>query len=98
MRGQLRALIERAALDTVTLQLLPLHDGAHDGMNGAFTILGFREPDEPEMLYVEHPAGSFHVEKEPQVRAARLVHEHLRAAALNPNASVALIERVLRTL
>lgn len=96
MRAQLNELVARAELDTVTLQVLPLGDGAHVGMDGAFTILGFHEPDEPELLYVEHPAGAFHAEKEHQVRAARLVHEHLRAAALSPGESAALIERVAK--
>ena len=38
MREQLRHLIEMAALPSVTLQALPLGEGAHSSMDGGFTL------------------------------------------------------------
>ncbi|MFD9733891.1 helix-turn-helix domain-containing protein [Umezawaea sp. NPDC059074] len=95
MRKQLRHLILASRLSTVTIQVLPDRAGAHDGMNGAFTMLSFPEPHDPEVLYVEYPTGSLHIEAENEVREAKLVFEHLASRALDPEESIALIERVL---
>jgi hypothetical protein len=53
MRDQLRHLIRQATLPTVCLQVMPVSIGLHQGMNGSFTVLGFAEPDEPEVAYKE---------------------------------------------
>ena len=98
MRAQLARLIEAAALDPVTFQVLPAGVGAHPGMDGAFTVLSFDGLGEPDMAYVEHPMGGVHIEKEEDVARARLVFDHLRSAALSPADSVALVERVLAQL
>jgi DNA-binding XRE family transcriptional regulator len=94
MHGQLDHLIETAALPTVTLQVLQLHDGAHSAMDGAFTLLSFPEDYNPELLYISYATGSLHIEKAEQLRAARLMFEQLRTEALGPADSVALIEQV----
>lgn len=94
MPAQLVRLIETSELARVTLQVLPFDAGKHAGMNGAFIVLEFPEPDEPDLLYLAHVSGSTHVERGDDVRAARLVHERLRSQALPPDESVALIERL----
>jgi hypothetical protein len=94
MRAQLGRLAAAAALDTVTLQVLPTGIGAHPGIDGAFTVLSFEGLGEPDMGYVEHPMGSTHVEKKEDVARARLVFDHLRTVAYSPAESVALIEQV----
>ncbi len=98
MRAQLRRLVAAAALDTVTLQVLPTGFGAHAGINGAFTLLSFDGLGEPDVGYVEHPVGSVHIEKEEHVERARLVFDHLRSVALSQAESVALVERVAAQL
>lgn len=94
MRAQLRYLVEQAELDTVTIQVLPNDAGAHAGMDGAFIVLTFIEEEDPDLLYVEYPTGSIHVEKADEVAEAKLVFERLRSVALTPLESVAFIERV----
>jgi transcriptional regulator with XRE-family HTH domain len=94
MRDQLAQLVSAAALDTVTLQVLPTGIGAHPGIDGAFTVLSFDGLGEPDAAYVEHPMGSVHVEKEEDVTLARLVFDHLRTVARSPAESVELIEQV----
>ena len=94
MRKQLRHLMLASRLPSVTLRVLPDHMGAHDGMSGAFIVLGFPEAD-PEVLYAEYATGSLHIEAEGEVREAKLVFEHLMSRALNPAESMALIDRVL---
>jgi transcriptional regulator with XRE-family HTH domain len=94
MRAQLTRLVEAAALDTVTVQLLPAGIGAHAGIDGAFTVLSFEGLGEPDTAYIEHPMGAAHVDKAEDVTLARLVFDHLRTVALSPAASVELIEQV----
>jgi hypothetical protein len=94
MCAQLRRLIAAAALETVTLQVLPTAVGAHAGIDGAFTVLHFHGLGEPDMAYVEHPMGAVHIEKEQDVAGARLAFERVRSAALSPADSIRLIERV----
>jgi transcriptional regulator with XRE-family HTH domain len=98
MRAQLERLVEAAALDTVTFQVLPTGVGAHPGMSGAFTVLSFDGLGEPDIAYVEHLMGSVQMEKEADVARARLVFDHLRSAALSTADSVALVERVVAQL
>jgi len=94
MRAQLQHLIEMAALPTVTLQVLRLKGCPPSAMGGAFTLLEFPEPDEPELLYHEYVTGALHIEDENEVREARLVFDSLRSEALNPAETVAMIEQL----
>lgn len=98
MRGQLDHLLETAAMPTVTVQILPLRDGAHCAMEGGFNLLTFPEDYNPELLYVEHITGSLHIEEAEQVRVARLAFDRLRTEALSPADSVAMIGQVCAEL
>lgn len=93
MREQLRHLVEMSTLPTVQLQVIPLGVGAHHALDGSFIVLDFPDPEDPELLYVEYPTGSLHIEDLRKVRDAKLVFDQLLTDALNPADSVALIER-----
>ena len=93
MREQLTHLTRQATLPTVTLQMLPNTVGPHVGLDGAFILLGFPE-DDPDVLYVSHITGSIHIEQPAETTAAKLAFDRLRSEALNPQDSVAFIERV----
>ena len=67
MCQQLRHLIKVSGLPTVTLQVLPLDHGPHDGLTGAFILLTFPEPDDPDMQYIAYPTGALHIEDETEV-------------------------------
>jgi transcriptional regulator with XRE-family HTH domain len=95
MRQQLRHLIMASKAASVTIRVLPDSLGGHDGMNGAFTLLGFHDPDDPVVLYVPYATGSLHIEDLDEVRDAKVLWEHLMSRALDPDESIALIERVL---
>lgn len=94
MRKQLRHLIEMVGLRMVTLQVMPLGGGAHSAMDGAFTLLSFPEPKDPDLLYVEHTAGALHIEDSDKLREARLIFDQLRTEALSPVESIELISRM----
>lgn len=69
MRGQLRHLVSQAALPSVCFQVVPVSIGAHQGMNGSFTVLNFTESDEPTIVYTEDAVSAARVRKEADVRA-----------------------------
>ena len=94
MCAQLVRLVDAAALDSVTLQVLPISVGAHPSLASGFALLSFDTLAVPDMAYVEHSRGAVHLEKEDDVAPASLVFDHLRSEALSPGDSVALIERV----
>ena len=93
MREQLQHLAKLAKLPHVTLQVLPYDVGAHPGMHGAFAIMDFPDPADPELVYIENMVNALFLEREADVTSYSGLFEHLRAAAVNPAASVRLIAR-----
>lgn len=101
MQAQLRYLVERAELDTVTLQVLPRSPRPHSGMAGSFSVLRFPEEADPDVLFVDYPVGALHIldiKGVEEVKEARVLFDRLRSEALSPQESVALIERLAREL
>jgi hypothetical protein len=95
MRAQLCRLVEVAELPNVTLQVLPMAVGANAGMEGAFIILDFADPCNPDIVFTEHRAGAVHLQKPADVRACRLAFKHLWSEALDPGESIAFIQGVM---
>jgi len=93
MRAQLLRLAETAALPHVTLQVVPFGAGAHAGMEGPFLILGFPEQADPDVVYVENTTSGVYLEQPSDVRRYTLMFDHLRAAALKPDDTIAMIKR-----
>jgi Domain of unknown function (DUF5753) len=58
MRRQLRHLAESAQQGKTTIQVVPYRAGAQAGTTGPFVILGFPEPTDPAVVYVETLAGT----------------------------------------
>ena len=63
MRAQLGHIAEMAALPHVNVQVLPFGAGVHPAMDGSFRILGFPEPGDPDVVYLENQAGSLYLEE-----------------------------------
>jgi transcriptional regulator with XRE-family HTH domain len=93
MSAQLGRLIEASQQPNITLQVLPFSVGAHAGMDGAFMILGFPTPTDPDVAYVHYYTGTLYLEKLPEVQPYILMFDHLRAAALPVGQSRDLIAR-----
>lgn len=91
MRAQLARLLEADELPSVTIQVLPFTRGAHPGLGGAFTIIGFPDPTDLDVVYVDSPAGNIFLEKDRDVRRHTTWFDHLRAAALPPDESAEFI-------
>ena len=93
MRAQLSRLVEASNQPNVTLQVLPFSVGAHAGMDGAFMILGFPAPTDPDVTYVHYYTGTLYLEKPEDLARYTLMFDHLRAAALPVGQSRDLIVR-----
>lgn len=93
MREQLEHLAVMSERQCITIQVLPFSCGAHAGHGGPFSILEFPERSDSEVAYVESGAGIIYLEKEKEVRARSEAFDRLRAAALSPSESVALISQ-----
>jgi transcriptional regulator with XRE-family HTH domain len=96
MRAQLERLVEAADLPNVTLQILPFEAGAHAGMDGTFAILDFPEPSDPDVVYAENATGGLFLEKSDELRKYVFIFDHIRAAALRPEESVAYIAKLAK--
>jgi hypothetical protein len=94
MREQLRHLIEVSRPNKVVIQVLSYGAGAHPAMDGSFVILRFPEPADPDVAYVQYRRGSLYLEEPSDVGAYAEVFDHLRARALGPDESRALIGRM----
>lgn len=94
MQEQLERLIEAATLPNLTLQIIPYSAGAHAAMDGSFSLLGFPEPNDPQIVYIEYHTGALYLERHPEVERYRLMFDHLRASALPVEASRSLMARV----
>ncbi|MFC7648662.1 DUF5753 domain-containing protein [Streptosporangium lutulentum] len=95
MKDQLRHLVEVSAQPNVTLQVLPYGIGAHAAMLGSFAILSFSE-GASEVAYLEYMTGSLYLEKPEEVRAYTLTYDHLRASALDPRDSIAMVAKLVK--
>jgi transcriptional regulator with XRE-family HTH domain len=91
MRRQLDHLVASAGLPNVTLQVLPFEAGAHAGMDGTFTILLYKEPPNHNLVFASNAAGGLFLEKDDELQRYAFIFDHLRANALRPEESVAVI-------
>jgi transcriptional regulator with XRE-family HTH domain len=92
MKAQLLHLANSAEHGRTTIQVLPFSAGPHRGQTGPFISLGFAEPTEPEVVYMETVGGNLYVDKSEEVRLFSTVFDQLRAVALSPSQSAAMLQ------
>ncbi len=96
MRAQLEHLTEASHQPHITLQVIPYDVGGHPGMSGSFVVLQFADAPASDVVYIESQAGDLYLESDTDVERFGAIFEHLRALALPPEASQALITSVAR--
>ncbi len=96
MRDQLAHIADVAGLGNVTVQVLPYTAGAHPAMLGSFTLMQFPDPTDRDVVYLEAETGALYLEKHEDVRRYSLILDYLRAQALGPAESRALIAQLAR--
>ncbi|MDT0318422.1 helix-turn-helix transcriptional regulator [Streptomyces sp. DSM 44918] len=92
MREQLTHLSGMTAYQHIVIQVLPHTAGAHAGLTGAFVVFGL--PQDPSVVCVENMTGTLYMDSPGERQSYGDAFDHLRAAALNPADSFALIQRV----
>jgi transcriptional regulator with XRE-family HTH domain len=98
MRGQLDHIADMAGLPHVNVQVLPFGAGVHPAMDGSFEILGFPEPGDPDVVYLENQAGSLYLEEQPEIDRYARMFSYLMAKALDPEESQRMIARIAADL
>ncbi|MWA01969.1 helix-turn-helix domain-containing protein [Actinomadura sp. LD22] len=98
MRDQLQHLVKLAQLRNVCLQILPFSVGEHGAMHGSFKLLKFEATDDPDRVYMEQQIGGLYTQKTPEVDRYKLMFDHLRAQALGPEQSIAMLRAVATEL
>ncbi|WGP10612.1 helix-turn-helix transcriptional regulator [Streptomyces sp. SH5] len=93
MRGQLEKLLRMAEEPNVTIQVLPFDQGAHGSLGGSLTVLVM--PDGTEVAYTEGAHYGQLTEEPDEVERFVLTYDQLRAMALPPLMSLAMIRSVL---
>ncbi|KIF04354.1 XRE family transcriptional regulator [Streptomyces sp. RSD-27] len=83
MREQLEHLNTLGAQPHITVQVLPHAAGAHAGLLGQFSILGFPDSD-AGVVYLERFTSDLYLEKYADRYPYHILYDHLQAQALNP--------------
>ncbi len=94
MRGQLDHLANITKAPNVTLQVISFDAGAHPGMPGQFIVLGFADPVDTDLIYIDSMAGDLFLESDADIARYRTAFDNLVAVALSPNDSAALIAEI----
>lgn len=94
MQEQAQHLLKLMEEPHITFQVIPFDKGAHAGMTGSFVHMDFPDPADPELVYVDTPAGDLFLESEAEIRRYKSMFEHLQAVAVGPNDSADLLTKV----
>jgi transcriptional regulator with XRE-family HTH domain len=98
MRAQLQYLVNSAELPHVTIQVVPFSSGAYIGQDGSFNILSFSEPHNPDVAYIESPAGSLYLDEPEAVQHQIDAFNLIRKTALNKQETSAFIRAIITDL
>lgn len=91
MAEQLEHMLEMTRLRNITVQVLPYDAGTYPS-TGPFTVLGFPEQEDPDVVYREGLTDSVYLELPADVRIYTQAFDQLRALALSPQRSASLIQ------
>ncbi|MEU7552665.1 helix-turn-helix transcriptional regulator [Streptomyces sp. NPDC044571] len=95
MREQLEHLNTLGAQPHITVQVLPHTAGAHPGVLGQFSILGFPD-DDAGVVYLERFTSDLYLEKYIDRHPSHIMYDHLQAQALNPDDTRHFINDIIK--
>ncbi|MFB7866759.1 helix-turn-helix domain-containing protein [Streptomyces sp. NPDC056069] len=95
MREQLEKVLETSELPSVTLQVLTFDAGPYPA-TGTFSMLGFPDPEDPDIVYRDGITDAVYLEGADEVRAYTRAFDNLRAAAASPHRSTHIITTLLK--
>jgi transcriptional regulator with XRE-family HTH domain len=82
LKAQLEHLRLMADHEQVQIKVLPFSVGAHAAMAGAFRILDFEDPEDPDIVYLEPHVGAIYLEERAEVEEYRRIFALVIAAAI----------------
>jgi transcriptional regulator with XRE-family HTH domain len=94
LRDQLRYLISLSTRRNLTLQITGLGEGGH-AAPGAFTILRFKEPDMPDVVYVEQLTSALYFDKRTDVDHYLLAMERLSVISATPAETRGILSTII---
>ncbi|WP_406317912.1 helix-turn-helix domain-containing protein [Streptosporangium sp. NBC_01639] len=95
---QLQHLTEISRRPNIMVQILPYRAGAHPAMTGSFTLVGFPAPSDMDVIYLENMSSGLYLEDATNIRRYISVFDYLRAAALSPADTTAMLMGALKNL
>ncbi|KAB8159516.1 helix-turn-helix domain-containing protein [Streptomyces sp. 3MP-14] len=96
--AQLRRLREINSPPEVSIQVVPLGQGWHAGLDGGFTIYSYPDPLQLDVVSVDYLDGALYLEEDAPVERYRRAFHQVRASALSSRQSMTLISRLARDL
>jgi transcriptional regulator with XRE-family HTH domain len=75
LKAQIEHLRVMDQKENVEVRVLPMSVGAHAAMAGAFRILDFDDPEDPEIVYLESHVGALYLEEPEQVAEYRRIFD-----------------------
>jgi transcriptional regulator with XRE-family HTH domain len=73
LAAQIEHLCEAALQENVEIRVLPWTAGAHAAMAGAFRIMDFEDPEDPDVVYLESHVGALYLEEPAEVQEYRRI-------------------------
>lgn len=99
MRRQLERLKLWSTEPNITLQVLPFSSGGHPGLKGPFVLLEFTDPNDDDLLYVEHATGDSTSRDNPNETGPYLDSFYvLEEMSLSPADTLTLLEEAIRDM
>jgi hypothetical protein len=80
--AQIDHLRQVALQDHVEILVLPWTAGAHAAMAGAFRIMDFEDPEDPDVVYLESHIGALYLEEPAEVQEYRRIFALICASAV----------------
>ena len=94
LAGQIRHLLELAALPNVIVQVVPLSLSGY-AAEGTFSILRFAEPELPDLVYQELLTGAIYQDKRADVETYSRVMDRIAVDAFSPDETKQYLTKLL---
>jgi transcriptional regulator with XRE-family HTH domain len=82
LKAQIEHLRHAAKRGNVEIRVLPFSVGAHAAMAGAFRIMDFDDPEDPDVVYLENHVGAMYLEEPAEVEEYRRIFQLIRNEAI----------------
>lgn len=82
LKGQIEQLRVLAERDNLEIRVLQFTVGAHAAMAGAFRLLDFEDPEDPDIVYLESHVGALYLEEPDEVAEYRRIFGLIRVTSI----------------